>query len=214
MTDVDRLLREYIEEHSAGGEADPLAYVEQLEGADRAELEALIDAYLARAPGREWDPEAYRGSPAEQVVTALTESLAGVSGSWPCCSPSFETRRGSAATSWSRSSPKRSASAAARRRSPTTTTRWSTGCSSRPGSPTACSTPSPRSSTSPAMRCEEPVERVAPPEAGEGAVFARKARLDADYGGEALTGAPASAAEPARGEAIERDEVDELFLGG
>ncbi len=57
-------------------------------------------------------------------------------------------------------------------------------------------------------------ERVAPPEAGEGAVFARKAYADADYGGEDLTGAPASAAERARDEAFERDEVDELFLGG
>src|SRR4051812_31720137 len=92
MTDVDRLLREYIEEHRAGGEADPLAYVERLEGTDRAELEALIDAYLARAPGRDWDPEAYRGSPAEQVVAALTESLGGVSGSWPVLLPELRNK--------------------------------------------------------------------------------------------------------------------------
>src|SRR5437870_2787096 len=92
MTDVDRLLRRYIEEHSAGGEADPIAYVDQLEGTDRVELAALIDAYLARARGRKWDPEAYRGSPAEQVVAALTESLSGVSGSWPVLLPELRNK--------------------------------------------------------------------------------------------------------------------------
>src|SRR4051812_25425418 len=75
MTDVDRLLREYIEEHRAGGEADPLAYVERLEGTDRAELEALIDAYLARAPGRDWDPEAYRGSQSRPGARARKASM-------------------------------------------------------------------------------------------------------------------------------------------
>src|SRR5437667_88545 len=114
MTDVDRLLREYIEEHRAGGEADPLAYVERLEGTDRAELEALIDAYLARAPARD----------------ALR----------------------------------------------------------RAG------------------------ERVAPSAAAEGAVFARTAHPDADYREKAS--AARGQASPALGTAPERDEVDELFLGG
>ena len=55
-------------------------------------------------------------------------------------------------------------------------------------------------------------ERVAPPDAGEGAVFARKAYADARYA--AARQAPAGAAAPAGDEGIERDEVDELFLGG
>jgi hypothetical protein len=92
MTDVDRLLREYIEEHRAGGQADPLGYVEQLRGTDRAELEALIDAYLANAPRRAWDPEAYKGSPAERLVESLAESIAGVSGSWPSLLPALRTK--------------------------------------------------------------------------------------------------------------------------
>ena len=62
MSDVDRLLNQYTEEHRAGGTADPIPYLEQLEGTDREELATLIDGYLQRAPAREWDADAYRGS--------------------------------------------------------------------------------------------------------------------------------------------------------
>src|SRR4051812_47726848 len=92
MTNVDRLLEQYIQEHRSGGDADPLAYLDRLEGTDRAELAALIDAYLERAPGREWDPEAFKGSPAEQLVKSLSESLEGVSGSWPVLLPELRNR--------------------------------------------------------------------------------------------------------------------------
>ena len=67
MPYVDQLLKQYIAEHRAGGEADPRGYLEQLEGRDRAELEALIDAYLVDSPGQRWDEDAYSGSPAERV---------------------------------------------------------------------------------------------------------------------------------------------------
>ncbi len=87
MPDVDQLLTQYIAEHRAGGDADPRAYLDQLAGADRAELEALIDAYLERSPGQRWDPEGYAGSPAERLVESLQESLAGASGSWPVLLP-------------------------------------------------------------------------------------------------------------------------------
>ena len=46
MADVERLLHEFIAEDRSGGDADPLAYLRRARGADRAELEALIDAYL------------------------------------------------------------------------------------------------------------------------------------------------------------------------
>lgn len=71
MADIDKLYRDYIAEHRAGGEADPRAYLDQLEGADRTELEALIAGYLRRAPGRSWDPDAYAGSPAERAAQAI-----------------------------------------------------------------------------------------------------------------------------------------------
>lgn len=92
MPDVDKLLKDYIAEHKAGGEADPRAYLEQVEGTDRAELAALIDAYLARSPGQPWDPGAYAGSPAERLVESLHESLAGASGSWPVLLPQLRHR--------------------------------------------------------------------------------------------------------------------------
>jgi hypothetical protein len=92
MADVEQLLSEYIAEHRAGGEADPLAYLDRVEGADRAELTELIDAYLVRAPGREWDPEAYRGSPAEKVAEGVARSLQGASGWWPMILPRLRDR--------------------------------------------------------------------------------------------------------------------------
>ncbi len=92
MADVERLLSEYIQEHRAGGPADPVEYLERVEGADRAELAALIDAYLMRAPGREWDPEAFAGSPAEALTESLHESLHGAAGLWPRVLPQLRKR--------------------------------------------------------------------------------------------------------------------------
>jgi hypothetical protein len=85
--DVKQLLSEYIAEHRAGGEADPLAYLDRAEPGDRAELAALIDGYLARSPEREWDSEAYRGSAAERVTEAVGRSLFGSAGMWPAILP-------------------------------------------------------------------------------------------------------------------------------
>src|SRR5262245_4414125 len=92
MPDVDQLLRQYIAEHRSGGEADPSAYLEQVGGTARAELAALIDAYLMRSAGQPWDEEGYAGSPAERVVESLHESLAGASGSWPVLLPELRNR--------------------------------------------------------------------------------------------------------------------------
>jgi hypothetical protein len=92
MSDVERLLHDYIAEHRAGGEADPLAYLERVDGADRAELAELLDAYLERAPGRDWDPAAYRGSAAERLVESLDRSLRGQAGLWPSLLPRLRER--------------------------------------------------------------------------------------------------------------------------
>jgi hypothetical protein len=92
MADVDQLLEQYIQEHRAGGDADPSAYLERVEGTDRAELGALIDAYLVRAPGQPWEQEAYSGSPAERMVESLHEALAGASGSWPVLLPALRNQ--------------------------------------------------------------------------------------------------------------------------
>ena len=85
--EIQKLLSEYIAEHRAGGEADPLAYLERADEGDRGELAALIDGYLARSPGREWDPDAYAGSAAERVADELGKALLGSSGLWPAILP-------------------------------------------------------------------------------------------------------------------------------
>jgi hypothetical protein len=87
MTELTDLLKEYIEEHQAGGEADPVAYLERVSGEERPRLEAMIDSYLRRAPRREWDPTAYERSPAPRLVESLGRSLAGQAGLWPSLLP-------------------------------------------------------------------------------------------------------------------------------
>ena len=92
MADSDRLLEQFITAHRAGEDPDPGDYVGRVEGARRAELEALIDAYLARAPRREWDPGAFATSPARNVADAVSRSLAGSGGTWPVLLPRLRAR--------------------------------------------------------------------------------------------------------------------------
>jgi hypothetical protein len=92
MADVEKLLHEFIAEDRGSGPADPLAYLERVEGADRAELEALIDGYLARAPRRPFDREAFVRSPARAVAEELGRALGGASGTWPALLPRLRHR--------------------------------------------------------------------------------------------------------------------------
>lgn len=94
MTEVDRRLGEYIAEHRAGGEADPGTHVARASPADRAELAALIDAYLAGAPRRAFDADDFRGSRAEHTVLELERVLGGQSGLWPALLPRLRDRAG------------------------------------------------------------------------------------------------------------------------
>lgn len=94
MTDVDRLLAEYITEHRGGGEADPGEYLSRLPPVQRMELAALIDAYLARAPRQEFDQAALRGSSAERTVDELERAIAGQAGLWPAVLPRLRDRAG------------------------------------------------------------------------------------------------------------------------
>lgn len=91
MTDVDRLLKEYVAAHRAREDVDPAEYLARAQGAERKELAALIDAYLARAPRREFDPEAYRLSGMADNVGRLSRSLTGASGLWPSLLPRLRT---------------------------------------------------------------------------------------------------------------------------
>lgn len=76
MSSVDEIFSAFVREHRSGGEADPRAYLERARSeAERRELIALIEAYLRRAPGRRWDPDAFATSRAARVVDSI---LAGV----------------------------------------------------------------------------------------------------------------------------------------
>lgn len=94
MTDLDRLFGEYVADHQAGGEADPRDYLSRVAAAERAELAALIDAYLARAPREAFDPAAFRGSRAERIVDELERAIAGQAGLWPALLPRLRDRAG------------------------------------------------------------------------------------------------------------------------
>lgn len=94
MSDIQRLLTEYIAEHRAGGEADPGDYLSRASPAQRRELATLIDAYLARAPRQTFDEAAFRGSSAERTVDELERAIAGQSGLWPALLPSLRDRAG------------------------------------------------------------------------------------------------------------------------
>ena len=94
MIDVDRLLADYIAEHRSGGEADPSEYLSRASPAQRAELAALIDAYLARAPRQPFDQTAFRGSTAERTVDELERAIAGQAGLWPAVLPRLRDRAG------------------------------------------------------------------------------------------------------------------------
>jgi len=212
MSDVERLLHEYIAEHRAGGEADPLAYLERVEGTDRAELAELLDAYLERAPGRDWDPVAYRGSAAERLVEGLDRSLRGQAGLWPSLLPRLRER------------------ARVRRADLVARLAEGLGVGDRQEKVAAYyhemeqgQLASARVSgrvlevlggilgTS-AEALREAGEALGPagPSPSESAVFARMARPSAEYQDEVR----ATARDRAEAQRVEWDEVDELFRGG
>jgi hypothetical protein len=94
VTDVDRLIAEYIAEHKGGGDADPGEYLARVSPAERTVLAALIDAYLARAPRAEFDRAEFRGSSAERTVDELERAVSGQSGLWPAVLPRLRARVG------------------------------------------------------------------------------------------------------------------------
>jgi hypothetical protein len=74
VTDPQQLFREFADRYAAEESADPREYLARAEGTDREELRALIDGFLERAPRREWDAAAFRGSMAERAVERAGEA--------------------------------------------------------------------------------------------------------------------------------------------
>jgi len=90
--DADRLLQDFAARWRAGERPDLDAFAAGLDGLDRAEFLARAEAFVARAPRRRWDPDAFRGSAAESVVEQLEPSLGGVAGLWPSVLPDLRHR--------------------------------------------------------------------------------------------------------------------------
>jgi hypothetical protein len=94
MTDVEQLLTEYIAQHQSQGDADPSSFLARVSPGDRMELATLIDGYLARAPRRAFDADAFRGSSAERTTDELERTLTGQAGTWPVLLPRLRDRAG------------------------------------------------------------------------------------------------------------------------
>jgi hypothetical protein len=93
MSDPQQLLAQFITaDRDSLGETDPAEYLGRVTGTDRSELEALIDAYLAKAPRRPFDPAAFAASPARDTAAAVWQSMAGQAGRWPTVLPSLRHR--------------------------------------------------------------------------------------------------------------------------
>ncbi len=89
---VDQLFEQFKAAHAGGERVDVAALLAQAEGTDRAKLTVLIEAFLARAPRAEWDPEAYERSGATHAVQAVSSSLRGQAGLWPSLLPRLRNR--------------------------------------------------------------------------------------------------------------------------
>jgi hypothetical protein len=92
MADVDALLRQFIERYESGDPRPPADVLAQVAGTDRKELEALLDAYLDRAPRRRFEPAELAASPARTIAEDLAQSLEGIAGTWPVVLPRLRSR--------------------------------------------------------------------------------------------------------------------------
>lgn len=75
MSRVEELLQRYIEEHREGGDANPVAFLREVSGAQRDELAALIDHYLSRAPAKAFDREEFERFRADSRWQAIAERI-------------------------------------------------------------------------------------------------------------------------------------------
>jgi len=94
---VQQLLDAFITQDQGAVPADPMEYVDQVQGTEREQLIDLIDAYLADAPRRPVSPEQLRGATpvppaARDLADALQRSMFGAAGEWPVLLPRLRDR--------------------------------------------------------------------------------------------------------------------------
>lgn len=75
MSRVSEILRRYIADHRASGEMNPLPYLSGVKDAERVELAALIDHYLAEAPPSAFDQKQFDQFRKNPHRCALVEQL-------------------------------------------------------------------------------------------------------------------------------------------
>jgi len=92
MNDVDRLLREFKDEHERTGSANPNEFLAQVAGRDREALATLLDSYLAGAPPRAWDEREFAASPAAAVADRIAAELTGAAEGWATVLPRLRNR--------------------------------------------------------------------------------------------------------------------------
>lgn len=93
MADAHTLLEEYIAAHSRDPDTDPREWLERApEGDERDKLVALMDAYLARAPMRAWDREAFRASGLATFAEQLNQGFYTEAGAWPVVLPQLREK--------------------------------------------------------------------------------------------------------------------------
>lgn len=208
MPTVDELFAAYCAAYRAG-EADPAPYLEQADGADRAELEALIDGFLVRAPAPAFDAAAFASFQSEPLTERIQRDVAArLTETWATLLPAERDRaeipRSTLVERLARALGvgDREAKVAGYYHRMETGTLPGRGVSDRVLEALS------QIIDIPVARLRAAGERMAPPPpmaaGGGGPVFARSAprwHLEAD-----LAAAPRP--EP------ERDEVDELFTGG
>lgn len=91
MSTVDELFDRYKAAFAAGEGTDPQAFLAQVSGADRRELAALIDGFLARGARRAYTPEAFA---AAQETPLAQRVMASVSETWPVLLPRARAEAG------------------------------------------------------------------------------------------------------------------------
>jgi hypothetical protein len=208
MTDVERLLSEYKEEHRRGGEADPRPYLARAsEPGDRELLAALIDAYLSHAERLPFDPAAFRSSRAAAVAEDVQRSLAGAGGLWPALLPRLRGRARLRRAELVAQLAARLGAQAQRDKVGLYYHQMEQGLLPEPGVSDAVLDALGKivGYTAEGLRRAGQMPAPGPPRTDEGAVFAR-----ATYGEPAPAAAPPERERPAE----EWDEVDRLFRGG
>jgi hypothetical protein len=208
MTDLDRLLSEYKEEHRSGGEADPRPYLDRAsEPGDRELLAALIDAYLSHAERRPFDAAAFRSSRAAAVAEDVQRSLAGAGGLWPALLPRLRGRARLRRAELVAQLAARLGAESRREKVALYYHQMEQGLLPEPGVSDAVLDALGKivGYTAEGLRKAGQMPAPGPPRTDEGAVFARTTY------GEPAPGAAPAGREPDAGE---WDEVDRLFRGG